>query len=139
MAEEPTPGQLRTLRELGPGEFFGELALVYEQPRSAHVIAVDAVTCMVFSPAAPTAFGGRGPGASSADPAGAERADWPGEQPTTAIDVSGQVDQKVRAIAAHYTQFPIQAELFPQAMLHEMLGREYFVRVLPPRELSPDL
>jgi LmbE family N-acetylglucosaminyl deacetylase len=139
VAEEPTPGQLRTLRQLGPGEFFGELALVYEQPRSAHVIAIEAVTCLVFSPAAPTAYAGRGPGASPNDPADLQGGAWPGEQPTTAIDVSEHVDQKVRAIAAHRTQFPIEAELFPQAMLHEMLGREYFVRVLPPRELSADL
>jgi LmbE family N-acetylglucosaminyl deacetylase len=139
VAEEPTPGALRTLRHLGPGEFFGELALVYEQPRSAHVIALDAVTCLVFSPAAPTLFTGRGAAASLSDPADEDRADWRGERPTTAIDVSAHVDQKIRAIAAHRTQFPIQPELFPQSMLHDMLGREYFVRILPPRELGSDL
>jgi LmbE family N-acetylglucosaminyl deacetylase len=139
VAEEPVPGQLRELRRLGPGEFFGELALVYEQPRSAHVIAVDAVTCLVFSPAAPTLFTGRGPAASLTDPADAERADWPGEQPTTVIDVTAHVDQKIRAIAAHRTQFPIQPELFPRPMLQEMLGREFFVRVLPPREVGSAL
>jgi cyclic nucleotide-binding protein len=139
VADEPTPGELRTLRELGPGEFFGELALVYEQPRSAHVIAVEAVTCLVFSREAPTLYGARGPGASPADAADVARADWPGEQPTAAIDVSAHVDQKIRAIAAHRSQFPIEAELFPQAMLSEMLGREYFIRVLPPDELSAEL
>jgi len=139
VAEEPTPGALRTLRQIGPGEFFGELALVYEQPRSAHVIAVDAVTCLVFSPAAPTLFAGRGPGGSAADPPGAERTDWPGEQPTAAIDVSAYVDQKIRAIAAHRTQFPIEPELFPMPMLQEMLGREYFVRVRPPRQVDTEL
>jgi LmbE family N-acetylglucosaminyl deacetylase len=139
VAEEATPGELRTLRTMGPGEFFGELALVYEQPRSAHVIATDAVTCLVFSPAAPTLFTGRGPAASLTDPADAERSDWPGEQPTTVIDVSAHVDQKIRAIAAHRTQFPIEPELFPRSMLDEMLGREYFVRVLPPRELGAEL
>jgi len=139
VADEPTPGALHTLRELGPGEFFGELALVYEQPRSAHVIAVDAVTCLVFSPAAPTAFGGRGPGASLTDGEAGGPLAWAGEQPTTAIDVTAHVDQKIRAIAAHRTQFPIEADLFPQAMLHEMLGREYFVRMVPPREVSAEL
>jgi LmbE family N-acetylglucosaminyl deacetylase len=139
VAEERTPGELRTLRQQGPGEFFGELALVYEQPRSAHVIALDAVTCLVFSPGAPTLFTGRGPAASLTDPADAERADWPGEQPTTAIDVSAFVDQKIRAVAAHRSQFPIEPELFPQSMLQEMLGREFFVRVVPPRELEADL
>ena len=139
VAEELTPGELRTLRHIGPGEFFGELALVYEQPRSAHVIAVDAVTCMVFSPAPPTLFTARGPAGTANDPADVERSDWPGVQPTTAIDVSTHVDQKIRAIAAHRSQFPIEPELFPQSMLHEMLGREYFVRVLPARELGADL
>jgi len=139
VADEPAPGELRMLRQLGPGEFFGELALVYEQPRSAHVIALDAVTCLVFSPGAPTPFAGRGPAASLTDPVHVARADWPGEPPTAAIDVSAQVDQKIRAIAAHRSQFPIEPELFPRSMLTEMLGREYFVRVLPPRELAADL
>jgi LmbE family N-acetylglucosaminyl deacetylase len=139
VAEESTPGELRTLRQQGPGEFFGELALVYEQPRSAHVIALDAVTCLVFSPGASTPFTGRGPAASLTDPADAQRADWPGEQPTTAIDVSANVDQKIRAIAAHRSQFPIEPDLFPRSMLDEMLGREYFVRIVPPRELEADL
>ncbi|HEX6060788.1 MAG TPA: hypothetical protein VF001_01865, partial [Candidatus Limnocylindria bacterium] len=64
---------------------------------------------------------------------------WAGEQPTTAIDVTAHVDKKIRAIAAHRTQFPIEADLFPQAMLQEMLGREYFVRVVPAREVSAEL
>jgi LmbE family N-acetylglucosaminyl deacetylase len=139
VVEEPTPGELRTLRDLGPGEFFGELALVYDQPRSAHVIAVDPVTCLVFSPAAPTAYAPRGPGGSATGSADPQDAAWPGEQPTNAIDVTGYVDQKVRAIAAHRTQFPIEAELFPQAMLTEMLGREYFVRIRPPHVVSAEL
>ncbi|HTH70209.1 MAG TPA: PIG-L family deacetylase [Candidatus Saccharimonadales bacterium] len=138
-ADEPTPGELHTLRELGPGEFFGELALVYERPRSAHVIALDAVTCLVFSPAAPTAFEGRGPGASLTGGDAVAEAGWAGEQPTAAIDVTAHVDQKIRAIAAHRTQFPIEADLFPKTMLQEMLGREYFVRVVPRREVSAEL
>lgn len=139
VAEESTPGELRMLRKQGPGEFFGELALVYGQPRSAHVIATDAVTCLVFSPTAPTLFTGRGPSAPSPDPTDGEPAEWPGVQPTTAIDVTAQVDQKIRAIAAHRSQFPIEPELFPRSMLQEMLGREFFVRVVPPRELGSDL
>jgi LmbE family N-acetylglucosaminyl deacetylase len=139
VSEEATPGDLREIRRLGPGEFFGELALVYEKPRSAHVIAVDAVTCIVFSPAPPTLFTGRGPAAMLTDGADGDRADWPGEQPTTIIDVTGQVEQKIRAIAAHRSQFPIQPDLFPRSMLQEMLGREYFVRVLPPLEAASEL
>jgi len=139
VAEEHTPGELREIRRSGPGEFFGELALVSEQPRSAHVIAVDTVTCLIFSRAAPTLFTGRGAAASPTDSPPEERADWPGEQPTTCIDVSAHVEQKIAAIASQRTQFPITPDLFPRSMLHEMLDREYFVRVLPPRELESEL
>jgi CRP-like cAMP-binding protein len=34
--------------ELGSGDFFGELALIEEEPRSASVIAVDETECLLF-------------------------------------------------------------------------------------------
>ncbi|MDR7482353.1 MAG: cyclic nucleotide-binding domain-containing protein [Armatimonadota bacterium] len=34
------------IRELGPGEFFGEMALMEERPRSATVKAVERTTCL---------------------------------------------------------------------------------------------
>ena len=52
---------------------------------------------------------------------------------TTAIDVSAHVDRKIAAIAAHRTQYPIDPTMLPLAMLEEMMGREYFVRVAPAR------
>ena len=139
VAEEPRLGEVRTLRRLGPGEFFGELALVSERPRSAHVIALDTVTCLVLSPAPPAPFEPRGTAPPTTDPRSSERSDWTGELPTTCIDVSAQVDRKVAAIAAQRSQFPIQPDLFPRSMLQEMLGREYFVRIRPPRELESEL
>ena len=81
--------------------------------------------------------------ARAAEPAtdqrSSERSDWKDELPTTCIDVSAQVDRKVAAIAAQRSQFPIQPDLFPRSMLQEMLGREYFVRIRPPRELETEL
>jgi len=41
----------RTVATLGPGEFFGEMALLYEQSRSADVRAVGPTRCLVLSPA----------------------------------------------------------------------------------------
>jgi len=39
----------RVLARLGPGQFFGEMTLVDEQPRSADVIAVRPSECAVLS------------------------------------------------------------------------------------------
>ncbi len=40
----------RPVATLGPGQFFGEMALVDEQPRSADVRAKGPVRCLVLSP-----------------------------------------------------------------------------------------
>jgi hypothetical protein len=42
-------------------------------------------------------------------------------------------------MAAHRTQYPITPDLLPLSILREMLGREYFVRVLPPRQIETTL
>lgn len=39
----------RTLRSLNPGEYFGELAILRDQPRSATVIATEPTTCIVLT------------------------------------------------------------------------------------------
>ncbi|MFL5591780.1 MAG: PIG-L family deacetylase [Ktedonobacteraceae bacterium] len=62
MRDDPN-GTQHVVAQMGPGSFFGEEGLAYRKPRNAHVIAVDNVTCLVFSPNTPTAFLGRGEGA----------------------------------------------------------------------------
>ncbi|MBK9713829.1 MAG: PIG-L family deacetylase [Kouleothrix sp.] len=139
MHEEPD-GSLRRLRQLGPGEFFGELAIVRNQPRTAHVVAADDVTCLVFAPGAPSAYDGRGEDARIIGGAApGDSPDEPASGATACIDVSAYVDQKIAAVAAHRTQYPIEPDMFPPAMLQEMLGREYFVRVQPPLDLATAL
>ena len=135
--EETPDGETRLVNHLGPGQFFGERALVTHGPRGAHVVAADTVTCLVFSPSAPTLFAGRGPTAETSGEGsqGTRRA----PEATACIDVSAHLDQKIAAIAAQRSQFPIQPDLFPRAMLHEMLAREYFVRVFPMREMESEL
>ncbi len=136
--EEPD-GSRRALARIGPGEFFGELALAHRQPRVAHVTAVSAVTCLVLSQGTGL-FAGRGQDArltgASTGPA------LPGDEgppATTVIDVSAHVGQKIAALAAHRTQFPISPDMFPASILRELFSHEFFMRVLPPMEPETDL
>jgi LmbE family N-acetylglucosaminyl deacetylase len=55
------------------------------------------------------------------------------------IDVSKFVGHKIRAMAAHRSQYPIDPEMFPDAILREMFGVEYFIQVLPERALHASL
>lgn len=57
----------------------------------------------------------------------------------TCIDVSAFVGHKIRAVAAHRSQYPIDPILFPQHVLREMFGVEYFIQVLPERVLHTSL
>ncbi len=135
---EQAAGTLTHLALLGPGEFFGELAIAHDKPRNAHVVATETLTCLVFSPGSPTPFAGRG---ATAQPTSftATSTEWSGHMPTTCIDISDFVDRKLAAIAAHRSQFPIQPELFPPALVHAMFDYEYFVRVYPPPTLETDI
>ena len=88
------------------------------------------MTCLVLSPQAPTAFLGRGEDAHHAASTGGEEQDM--EQvlnDSTCIKVDPYLRQKVEAIAAHRSQFPIQPDLLPPAILQALMGQEYFVPV----------
>ena len=39
----------KVLSKLGEGQFFGEMTLLDEQPRSADVVAVEATRCLIFT------------------------------------------------------------------------------------------
>jgi LmbE family N-acetylglucosaminyl deacetylase len=130
--QEDADGTRRTLARLGPGEFFGELAIVHQQPRVADVIAVGDVTCLVLAPGAPSAFAGRGADARLLETGTADGVTE--EHAAGAIvraDVSAYVGQKIAAVAAHRTQYPIPADMLPLPLLQELFGQEYFVRVHP--------
>ncbi len=139
--EEQTDGELKTIREIGPGAFFGEQGLALNQPRSAHVVAHDDVTCLVLSMSEAITFGGRGSNAVLV--AGSDRnADLPLVDTgiaTHCIDVSNFVAQKIAAMAAHRSQYPITVNMFPPDLLKDLMGREYFVRILPRPQLEDTL
>jgi hypothetical protein len=86
----------------------------------------------VLAPGAPSAFAGRG---AEAQHLKASAADGRAVERTTdvlvAVDVSAFVAQKIAAVAAHRTQYPIPADMLPLPLLQELFGQEYFVRVHP--------
>jgi len=123
----------------GSGEFIGEQGIATGQPRNAHVVAVDDVTCLTFL-ASPDSFDARGdqaqqPRLTRSLPSG----DQIDPRVSTCIDVSAFVGHKIRATAAHRSQYPIDPEMFPERILREMFGAEYFIQVLPERSLDASL
>jgi hypothetical protein len=137
---EQADGTLELLNILGPGTFFGEKGLALKHKRMAHVIAHEDVTCLVMSMSEAIPFGGRGSSAVLA--AGADRAASPlvdTGSATHCIDVTNYVPQKIAAMAAHRSQYPIAPDMFPLDLLQELMGREYFVRVLPRPTLEDSL
>jgi Cyclic nucleotide-binding domain len=128
---EEDDGTLTHRVSFGPGAFFGEVGVATQQRRTAHVIAEEDVTCLVFSMTESIDFVGRGSDANISG--GDSRIEAVVEQQefTTKVDVSDHVKQKVAAMASHHTQYPIDPDMFPMEMLTEMFGTEYFVRILP--------
>jgi LmbE family N-acetylglucosaminyl deacetylase len=136
---EDENGQMRVVDRSGPGEFIGEVGIATGKPRNAHVVALDDVTSLTFATAEPGLSDGRGeqtqPGHTRVLPSG----DHIDARVTTRIDVSEYVHHKIRATAAHRSQYPIDPTMFPDSILREMFGVEYFIQVLPERALDDSL
>ena len=129
-----------TLAHLGAGSFFGEEGLAYQKPRNAHVVATEAVTCLVFSSEVPSNYAGRGAGAALTDAATSTLSDQADDdQATTCFDVSDYVGQKMAALAAHRTQFSVAPDTLPLEVLGDWFGRECFVPVHPPPDLRHEV
>ena len=138
VSQEGTGGRRERLGRLGVGQFFGH------RHRNADVVAAASLTCLVLSPAPPAKFAGRGRGARLAAALPAAPADASPAAGTAragrgvvCCDVSGQVMRKVEALSAYRSQFPLEPDMFPQFLLREIFGCEYFVAV-PAGPLTPD-
>jgi LmbE family N-acetylglucosaminyl deacetylase len=55
------------------------------------------------------------------------------DQGVVSCDVSEQVMRKVEALSAYRSQFPLEPDMFPEFLLQEMFGHEYFVASSPDR------
>jgi LmbE family N-acetylglucosaminyl deacetylase len=141
--QELPDGSLTLLRTMGPGEFFGELGVAGRQPRSAHVVATEGLSCLVFSPEAPKRYAGRGEGALLGGPVpgamGPPEEEVAADVATARLDVTDQIDAKVGALCAYRSQFPLEPGMFPDFLLRELFGLEYFVQVWPPRQVETQL
>jgi len=136
---EGEDGRVRVVDRSGPGEFIGEAGIATGQPRNAHVVAVDDVTSLTFSASEPVPFEGRGEQAQLLRTRSLPSGDQIDAGVSTCIDVSDFVGHKMRATAAHRSQYPIDPRMFPDPILREMFGVEYFIQVLPERELHTSL
>jgi LmbE family N-acetylglucosaminyl deacetylase len=135
---EGEDGRVRVVDRSGPGEFIGEEGIATGRPRNAHVVAIDDVTSLTFSAADPESVSGRAEEAlrrTRSLPSG----DQIDAAVNTCIDVSDFVGHKIRATAAHRSQYPIDPSMFPDSILREMFSVEYFIQVLPERDLNTSL
>ena len=131
-------GTSEEIRTLMTGDFFGEMGVISGQPRSADIITLESVTCMVFSPSERLNYAGRGEGAVVDDTAQTDRRIMTGDA-THIIDVRDFVEPKTSAISKHRTQTPIEPEMFPLQMLERLFGYEFFLCAYPPPKLVTEL
>ncbi len=136
---EGEDGRVRVVGQSGPGEFIGEMGIATGQPRNAHVVAVDDVTSLTFLPSEPVPIDVRGEQAQLLRTRSLPSGDQIDARVTTCIDVSDFVGHKIRATAAHRSQYPIDPRMFPDPILRDMFGVEFFIQVLPEPELDTSL
>jgi LmbE family N-acetylglucosaminyl deacetylase len=136
---EGDDGRVRVVDRSGPGEFIGEVGIATGQLRNAHVVAVDDVTSLTFLAAESVPFGGRVEQTQLLQTRVLPSGDQVDARVSTGIDVSAFVHHKIRATAAHRSQYPIDPGMFPDSILREMFGVEYFIQILPERELDTSL
>ena len=141
--KESEGGRRDRVARLGVGEFFGELGIAGRRRRNADVVAAESLTCLVLSATQPSKFAGRGsearlagaPRSVTAEPmSGATNA--PRDRSVVACDVSAQVKRKVEALSAYRSQIPLEPDMFPEFLLQEIFGREYF-EVVPTGPAPP--
>jgi hypothetical protein len=136
---EDENGDVRLVNVLGAGQFVGEEGIATGSPRNAHVVAADDVTTLTFSTSSPIGVDGPGAHVELLHTRSVPSGDLIDARVDTCVDVSDFVGHKIRATAAHRSQYPIDPSMFPQDMLREMFGVEYFIQVLPEREFRVSL
>lgn len=126
---ESDDGRMCRRDTVGAGSFVGEDGLATGRARNAHVIAREDATCLVLAPHARNLSAGRGSDSSGpawhSTPLVAEANGVPVDDCFT-VDVASTVDRKIAALAAHRTQYALDADLLPRSIMQSLLGTEHF-------------
>jgi hypothetical protein len=130
VVSERPDGSVEEIATWSVGNFIGEAGIATGQPRNAHVIARDAVTCLVLGKEAPSPAAGRGAGADPSPSLADQRVDEVtslGVEDCLVVNVRETLDRKVRALSAHRSQYALEPGLLPAKLLEQLLATERFV------------
>jgi LmbE family N-acetylglucosaminyl deacetylase len=133
LIEETVDGRKRVLARKGPGELLGETSLLGGQPSRVDIVSAGRVTCLLLVRERLSLHAPRGAETRVSDAPADVNEGRDDRRATTAIDVSRYVPQKLAAMSAHRTQFPIAPDLLIASPVQTLLGTEYFFRIHPPR------
>ncbi len=128
--EEPD-GTMVPVARGGPGTFVGEQGIATGRTRNAHVVARDHVTSFVLAPGPARTPTGQ-PVTAGGHYVATDQLNRPGEitaRNLIRVDVGPHAGDKMRALACHRSQYPMAADTFPETILQELFGTEYFAVV----------
>jgi hypothetical protein len=58
---------------------------------------------------------------------------------TARIDVAEFITAKIDALCAYRSQFCLERGMLPDSLMRDLFGQEYFIQVLPERQLDTEL
>jgi LmbE family N-acetylglucosaminyl deacetylase len=138
--QEQESGETEHLRHMTAGGFFGQLGVASHGRRTAHVVANEPLSCLVLSPTEPEKFAPRGQASvdrsGPPSPAGSAATE---RTATARIDVADFMNAKIDALCAYRSQFCLERGMLPDSLMRELFGQEYFIQVLPERQLDTEL
>lgn len=103
------------------------------------MVALDDVTSLTFRASEPFPVRELGEQAALLRTRSLPSGDQIDARVSACIDVADFVGHKIRAAAAHRSQYPIDPRMFPDSILREIFGVEYSIQVLPEQQLHTSL
>lgn len=126
---ESVDGALARRETVGPGSIVRADGMASADPRNAHVVAREDVTCLVLAPEPHDGSPPRGAGVDRYATAPARARGGAAEavvDDTIAIEVGASIDCKIAALSEYRSQYALDSDLLPRSVLTNLLGTEYF-------------